>query len=201
MPRANEQKIKLLVLYDILQRETDEEHPLSTNEIIERLSARGIEVSRKILPGDIALLNKYGFEILSYKKKSHYYYVAYRPFDIAELKVLIDAVQAASARNLFGTNNSINMERDVIKKLTRVNDEQLDNAHFGRTVFKLSEILREKHPVLKNAAQEIDDYCDKNFYTMTKENLENFVHNVIKNTGKKSIDIEHLPAYKLGLLV
>ena len=81
MPRANEQKIKLLVLYDILQRETDEEHPLSTNEIIERLSARGIEVSRKILPGDIALLNKYGFEILSYKKKSHYYYVAYRPFD------------------------------------------------------------------------------------------------------------------------
>ena len=25
MPRANEQKIKLLVLYDILQRETDEE--------------------------------------------------------------------------------------------------------------------------------------------------------------------------------
>ena len=82
MPRANEQKIKLLVLYDILQRETDEEHPLSTNEIIERLSARGIEVSRKILPGDIALLNKYGFEILSYKKKSHYYYVAYRPFDI-----------------------------------------------------------------------------------------------------------------------
>ena len=82
MPRANEQKIKLLVLYDILQRETDEEHPLSTNEIIERLSARGIEVSRKILPGDIALLNKYGFEILSYKKKSHYYYVAYRPFDM-----------------------------------------------------------------------------------------------------------------------
>ena len=72
MPRANEQKIKLLVLYDILQRETDEEHPLSTNEIIERLSERGIEVSRKILPGDIALLNKYGFEILSYKKKSHY---------------------------------------------------------------------------------------------------------------------------------
>ena len=71
MPRANEQKIKLLVLYDILQRETDEEHPLSTNEIIERLSARGIEVSRKILPGDIEVLNKDGFEILAYKKKRH----------------------------------------------------------------------------------------------------------------------------------
>lgn len=31
MPRNAEQKIKLLVLYDILQRETDEEHPLSTD--------------------------------------------------------------------------------------------------------------------------------------------------------------------------
>ena len=108
MPRANEQKIKLLVLYDILQRETDEEHPLSTNEIIERLSARGIEVSRKILPGDIALLNKYGFEILSYKKKSHYYYVAYRPFDIAELKVLIDAVQAATFISESKTEGLVN---------------------------------------------------------------------------------------------
>lgn len=108
MPRANEQKIKLLVLYDILQRETDEEHPLSTNEIIERLSARGIEVSRKILPGDIELLNKYGFEILSYKKKSHYYYVAYRPFDIAELKVLIDAVQAATFISESKTEGLVN---------------------------------------------------------------------------------------------
>lgn len=108
MPRANEQKIKLLVLYDILQRETDEEHPLSTNEIIERLSARGIEVSRKILPGDIALLNKYGFEILSYKKKSHYYYVAYRPFDIAELKVFIDAVQAATFISESKTEGLVN---------------------------------------------------------------------------------------------
>ena len=73
MPRANEQKIKLLVLYDILQRETDEEHQLSTNEIIERIYARGIEVTSKILHGDIELLNKYGIEIWSYKKKRNNY--------------------------------------------------------------------------------------------------------------------------------
>ena len=69
MPRANEQKIKLLVLYDILQRETDEEHPLSTNEIIERLSARGIEVSRKILPGDIALSTSMDLRYCHTRKK------------------------------------------------------------------------------------------------------------------------------------
>lgn len=96
MPRSAEQKIKLLVLYDLLQKETDEEHALSTDEIIEKLYEKGIEVARKVLPGDIALLNKYGFEILSYKKRSYYYYVSFRRFDIAEIRVLMDAVQAAN---------------------------------------------------------------------------------------------------------
>ena len=65
MARNSEQKIKLLVLYDILLRETDESHALSTDEIVEKLRERGIEIARKVLPGDIALLNKYGFEVLS----------------------------------------------------------------------------------------------------------------------------------------
>ncbi len=76
-------------------RETDEEHPLSTDKIVEKLCKRGINIARKVLPGDIELLNKYGFEVLSYKKRSYYYYVAYRKFDVAELCILIDAIQAA----------------------------------------------------------------------------------------------------------
>ena len=96
MPRNAEQKIKLLVLYDILLRETDEEHALSTDEIVEKLRERGIDIARKVLPCDIALLNKYGFEVLSYKKRSYYYYVAYRKFDMAELRILIDAIQAVN---------------------------------------------------------------------------------------------------------
>ena len=77
-------------------RETDEEHVLSTDEIVEKLRERGIDIARKVLPCDIALLNKYGFEVLSYKKRSYYYYVAYRKFDVAELRILIDAIQAAN---------------------------------------------------------------------------------------------------------
>ena len=96
MPKNAGQKIKLLMLYDILQRETDEEHPLSTEELIEKLREKGIEAAPRVLPRDISLLNEYSFEVLSYKKKSYYYYVAYRRFDTAELRVLIDAVQAAN---------------------------------------------------------------------------------------------------------
>ncbi len=60
MAKNTDSSIKLLVLYDILLKMTDEEHALSTNEIIEELKKRGISVSRKVLPSDIDLLNKYG---------------------------------------------------------------------------------------------------------------------------------------------
>ncbi len=112
-----------------------------------------------------------------------------------------DAVQAASARNLFGTNNSINIEKNVIRKLTNINDSQMDEANFGKSVYKLSKILQDNHPELKKAAEQIDNYCEKNYYTMTKDTLSAFVHAVIKSTGKDSIDIAPLPAYKLGIIV
>lgn len=47
MPRNSEQKIKLLVLYELLKTETDEAHPLTTKELIAALGGYGIEVTRK----------------------------------------------------------------------------------------------------------------------------------------------------------
>lgn len=95
MPHSKEQKIKLLVLYDLLCSLTDENHALNTDEIIALLAEKNIAVSRKILLQDIALLNEYGYEVLSYKKKYHYYYVVNRHFDTAEVALLSDAVQAS----------------------------------------------------------------------------------------------------------
>lgn len=49
MPRNSEQKIKLLILYDILRKNTDENHPMTTKEIVAALQEYGIGVSRKTL--------------------------------------------------------------------------------------------------------------------------------------------------------
>ena len=51
--KENSQKIKLLKLIELLQYETDELHPLSTNEICNRLSAMGISCERRTLAKDI----------------------------------------------------------------------------------------------------------------------------------------------------
>lgn len=95
MSRKSEQKIKLLVLYDILCSKTDENHALNSDELITELAKHNVEVSRKVLPLDIALLNEYGYEVLSYKKKYHYYYVVNRRFDTAEIAMLADVIKAS----------------------------------------------------------------------------------------------------------
>ncbi|MCL2369669.1 MAG: WYL domain-containing protein [Firmicutes bacterium] len=97
MPTSKQQKIKLLILYDLLTRHTDEDNPLSTQGIVDLLQSKhGVTVGSRALIEDIRLLNKYGYEVNSYKRKSHYFYVVDRPFELSELKVLIDAVQTAS---------------------------------------------------------------------------------------------------------
>lgn len=95
MSKNTDTSIKLVVLYDILSKMTDETHALSTQEIIAELDKRGIAVSRKVLPSDIALLNKYGYEVLSYTKKARYYYVVQHIFDTAEITLLADVIMAS----------------------------------------------------------------------------------------------------------
>lgn len=95
MTHENESKIKLLVLYDILCKLTDEDHALNSDEIIEELAKRNIKESRKVLTADIAVLNSYGYEVLSYKKRYNYYYVVSRPFETAEIVMLTDVVKAS----------------------------------------------------------------------------------------------------------
>lgn len=68
MEHFSKQNIKLLILYDLLSKRTDEKHALNTDEIIVFLVERNITVSRKTLVKDIALLNEYRYEVLSYKK-------------------------------------------------------------------------------------------------------------------------------------
>ena len=95
MSRNAEQKIKLLVLYDILQKNTDENHPMTTGQITGALKNCGIVVTRKTLYDDIETLNRYGFEILCDKSRSNLYYVADRKFERPEVQILLQAVGGA----------------------------------------------------------------------------------------------------------
>ena len=97
MGKENFSKIKLLRIWEILKQDSDENNPLTTNQIIEKLSESGIICDRRTLYQDISTLNSYGYEVICKKgQHSNGYYVIDRSFDVPELRILIDAVQAAS---------------------------------------------------------------------------------------------------------
>ena len=58
------QKIKLLTIMDLLQRETDEQHPISRQDLCRRLNDMGISSNPRVLSLDIELLNDAGYEIM-----------------------------------------------------------------------------------------------------------------------------------------
>ncbi len=97
MPKKNKDyKIKLLILYEILKQQTDENHRLTTKALIAELAKHDISCDRKILYNDIATLNDNGFEVLSERGQQMEYYVPVAGFDDYELRILIDAVQSAN---------------------------------------------------------------------------------------------------------
>lgn len=96
MAKENSQKIKLLKLMELLRQETDEQHPMAATVICQKLNDMEVACDRRTLTRDIQALNEYGYEVmttmLSHEKA---YYVEDRSFSVPELKILIDAVQAA----------------------------------------------------------------------------------------------------------
>ena len=88
-------KIKLLFLSDIFSRQTDSEHVYSANELCDLLSEYGVTCERKSIYSDIEALKEFGMDIVNVRSPKRGYYLNERKFDIAEVRLLIDAVQAA----------------------------------------------------------------------------------------------------------
>ena len=89
-------KLKLLYLARIFEQETDDEHALTLKQIAERLAVYDIQADRKTLYQDFEDLRAFGYDILSEQSgRDTYYHLGARDFELAELKLLVDSVQAA----------------------------------------------------------------------------------------------------------
>jgi predicted DNA-binding transcriptional regulator YafY len=83
--------LKLLYICDII-KDTDENSPLSANDIIKKLAAKDVVAERKSIYSDIECLKQYGLDI---ERNNGGYYLASRDFETPELKLLVDAVQCS----------------------------------------------------------------------------------------------------------
>ena len=96
MVSQNATRIKLLKIWEILCQETDEEHPMESTVLIKKLDEMGIHCERKTIYRDIDTLIDCGYDIVCERGKKNQYYVLDRSFDLPELHIMLDAVQAAS---------------------------------------------------------------------------------------------------------
>ena len=111
MARGTNQKLKLIYLMKILLEKTDDEHGLTLAEIMKELERYEVTAERKSLYADFEALKTYGIDVISEQRsRTVYYKVASREFELAELKLLVDAVQSSK----FITEKKSN---ELIKKL------------------------------------------------------------------------------------
>lgn len=88
-------KLKTLFIYKFLEKYSDEEHPISTTELIKMLGEKGLTCERKSIYADIEALNEMGFDIMSVKSPKRGFFMGSRTFELPEVRLLIDAVSSA----------------------------------------------------------------------------------------------------------
>ncbi len=93
MPRKEGQKAKILVLLEIFQQYSDENHLLTVPMIEQMLAARDIPCERKSIYTDIAALGQAGYDIHLRRGPGGGYFLETRTFELPELEILVDAVQ------------------------------------------------------------------------------------------------------------
>lgn len=96
MAKSSQQKYKLFYLLKILEKYTDEEHTLTMGQILAELESYGVQAERKSLYDDFEALRYLGYDVIGDDSGRYYaYFLGERKFELAELKMLVDAVCAS----------------------------------------------------------------------------------------------------------
>ena len=113
----NETRIRLLRMLELLQNESDEQHPISTPDAIRLLQERwGIPAYRITVQRDVEALVAAGYDVRTIHARQNRYYMATRTFEQAELKLLTDAV----ASSKFITKSKSRVLADKLATLTNI---------------------------------------------------------------------------------
>lgn len=148
-------KVKLLFLSDIFIRQTDENHVFSAVELCDLLAEYGVSCERKAIYSDIDALCEYGLDIVNVRSPKRGYYLRNRKFDIAEARLLIDAVQAAKFISSAQTKSLI---YKIGSFLSEYQEEEIREQVYINSSFKsekedLYEVIRTLDLAIKNNKQ------------------------------------------------
>ena len=204
--KQSNQKLKLLYLAKILLEKTDEEHTITVPEMIEALGKYGISAERKSIYDDLAYLELFGLDICTSKTRTTNYYVASREFELPELKLLVDSVQASKfitskksleliskiekltsrenakklQRQVFITNRVKTPNEQIYYNVDKIHEAIAENKQITFRYFSLD--VDKKKVYRKNGERYTESpvaltWDDENYYLITyKEKYDNYTH-------------------------
>ena len=145
MARTEGYQLKLLYLMKIFLEETDEEHWLMREQLVDRLERYGVSAGVKSIGADIDRLRAFGMDIIHVRSHKGGYYLAHRQFELPELKLLVDVVQASK----FITAKKSN---ELIKKLESLTSRYEANQ-LQRQVFVTNRVKTGNESIYYNVDQ------------------------------------------------
>lgn len=157
MEKDRNRKLKLLKLLELLRQETDEQHPMKTTDICQRLESMDISCDRRILASEIQTLCEQGYEIQQCQVgRAKGYYIDDRAFSVPELRMLIDAVEASQLLTDKKTQELIDKivrlsgdrQAEILKSsIVRFNTAKPTNERIYYTIEALERAIRLKKKV------------------------------------------------------
>ncbi len=157
MEKDRNRKLKLLKLLELLRQETDEQHPMRTTDICQRLESMDVSCDRRILASEIQTLCEQGYEIHQCQMgRAKGYFIADRAFKVPELRMLLDAVEASQLLTEKKTqelkdkiiNLSNDRQAEILKStVVRFNSAKSTNERIYYTIEALEKAIRKKKKV------------------------------------------------------
>lgn len=127
MPKTSDSKQRILALMRVFEEQTDEAHQLTLAQLGEALAASGFEAGRGTLYDDIETLQCFGMDVRYERGTTHTYFLASRVFELPELKLLVDAVQAS---HLVTTRKTMTLIKKLGTLASRYEATQLQRQVF-----------------------------------------------------------------------
>ena len=210
-------KLRFLYIMKTLLEQTDEEHVMSATDLEEALRGYGLTAERKSIYNDIETLEAFGLDIVQVRGgKKPGYYIASREFELPELKLLVDAVQAskfitarksreliAKLEKLAGRNGAGQLQRDVFiasrvkteNETIYNNVDQIHAAMLGdrRIRFQYTEWSTSKRLVVKRGGEfyEVSPWMltwdDENYYMIAYEESSDLIKHYRVDKMRKTI--------------
>ena len=175
-------KARILYLKDIFVRRSDKDNTFSAEELCDiLLEEYGIKVERKAIYKDIEALCEYGLDIVNVRSPKRGYYLDKRDFEMAEVRLLMDAVSAAKfisprkTKSLIGKIGALTSESNEDTLLNQV----YVNSSVKCTNEELYDIIRVLNEAIEKNVQVQFDYAKRTLKKryVTRMELKTFVVN------------------------